>query len=104
MMYLYGRSSSQTAALTLVSRHVAVLCLTAPTFVGRESGVCDTNIPHCNAFVVMVITDGCLRGACYIKSRGARTIVQNDDCQPGRSPVATGEWRRAQAEDTAGSV
>ena len=38
----------------------------APTFVGRESGVCDTNIPHYNPFVVMVITDGCLHRACYL--------------------------------------
>jgi len=40
-----------------------MLCLTAPTFVGRESGVCDTDIPHYNPFVVMVITDGCLQAA-----------------------------------------
>jgi len=33
-----------------------------PTFVGRDSGVCDTNILHYNPLVV-VITDGCLRGA-----------------------------------------
>ena len=44
----------------------SMLCLTAPTFVGRESGVCDTNIPHYNPFVVMVITDGCLHRACYL--------------------------------------
>jgi len=36
----------------------STLCLTAPTFVGRESGVCDTNIPYYNPLVVMVITDG----------------------------------------------
>jgi len=40
-----------------------MLCLTAPTFVGRESGVSDTDIPHYNPFVVMVITDGCLQAA-----------------------------------------
>jgi len=38
----------------------STLCLTAPTFVGRESGDCDTNIPHYNPLVVMVIIDGCV--------------------------------------------
>jgi len=64
----------------------STLCLMTPTFVGRESGVCDTNIniPHYNPLVVIVITDGCLHGAGSTKPRGARTTSHNDDCQPWR--------------------
>ena len=52
---------------------VAVRC--EATFVGRESGVCDTNIPHYKLLVVMVITDGRLHRAGSTKSRGARTTA-----------------------------
>ena len=41
----------------------STLCPMTATFVGRESGVCDTNSPHYNPLVAMAITDGCLHGA-----------------------------------------
>ena len=61
----------------------------AATFVRRESGDCDTNIPHYSPLVVMAITDGCLHGAGSTKRMQQDLFITYWALRPSAYPSVT---------------
>ena len=73
-MYHHGLSSVWTGAPTPVSVYVAVRCAWRHHRpMGRESGVCDTTIPHFNPLVVII--DDCPRAHPSMK----QSVVSNNN-------------------------